>query len=103
MNKPLHPDQLRDLIPLNALSPRQLWELRARTVPLVLTAGEVLELDERHATTRYYLMAGKLLVSDVEGQQGLLAAGTPAALHSLLSERTREVRALDASGHRVVW
>ena len=52
MNKPLHPDQLRDLIPLNALSPRQLWELRARTVPLVLTAGEVLELDERHATTR---------------------------------------------------
>ena len=95
MNKPLHPDQLRDLIPLNALSPRQLWELRARTVPLVLTAGEVLELDERHATTRYYLMAGKLLVSDVEGQQGLLAAGTPAALHSLLSERTREVRALE--------
>ena len=40
-------------------------------------------------------MAGKLLVSDVEGQQGLLAAGTPAALHSLLSERTREVRALE--------
>ncbi len=95
MNKPLHPDQLRDLIPLNALSSRQLWELRARTVPLVLTAGEVLELDERHATTRYYLMSGKLLVSDVEGQQGLLAAGTPAALHSLLSERTREVRALE--------
>jgi len=95
MNKPLHPDQLRDLIPLNALSSRQLWELRARTVPLVLTAGEVLELDERHAATRYYLMAGKLLVSDVEGQQGLLAAGTPAALHSLLSERTREVRALE--------
>ena len=61
----------------------------------VLTAGEVLELDERHATTRYYLMSGKLLVSDVEGQQGLLAAGTPAALHSLLSERTREVRALE--------
>ena len=58
MNKPLHPDQLRDLIPLNALSPRQLWELRARTVPLVLTAGEVLELDERRATTRYYLMSG---------------------------------------------
>jgi rhodanese-related sulfurtransferase len=94
MNKPLHPDQLRNLVPLDGLSPRQLWELRVRIAPLVLTAGQVLQLGST-AATRHYLMSGSLLLSDSDGQQTRLVAGTPAALHSLAVSQLDEVRALE--------
>lgn len=42
MNKPLHPGQLRSLTPLNALSSRQLQELRKQLIPQPLLAGELL-------------------------------------------------------------
>lgn len=53
MNKPLHPDQLRNLVPLNGLSPRQLWELRVRIVPLALAPGQLLDLVDVLSSKRH--------------------------------------------------
>lgn len=95
MNKPLHPDQLRNLVPLNGLSPRQLWELRVRIVPLVLAPGQLLDLGDELSSKRHYLMAGSLLLTDHDGQQTRLVAGTSAALYSLAAGRLVEARALN--------
>src|SRR3546814_6647857 len=89
MNKPLHPDQLRNLVPLNGLSPRQLWELRVRIVPLALAPGQLLDLVDELSSKRHYLMSGSLLLTDHDGQQTRLVAGTSAALHSLAAGRLR--------------
>lgn len=94
MNKPLHPDQLRNLVPLDGLSPRQLWELRVQIAPLALAAGQILQLGSTSAT-RHYLMSGSVLFIDSDGQQRRLVAGTPAALHSLSPSQLGEVRALE--------
>ena len=95
MNKPLHPEQLRNLAPLNGLSPRQLWELRVRIVPLALAPGQLLDLVDELSSKRHYLMSGSLLLTDHDGQPTRLVAGTSAALHSLAAGRLLEARALD--------
>ncbi|MDH2241397.1 cyclic nucleotide-binding domain-containing protein [Pseudomonas sp. GD03909] len=95
MNKPLHPDQLRNLVPLNALSPRQLWELRVRIVPVALVAGQLLESAGEQSSRRHYLISGSLLLTYGDGQQAQLVAGTPTALHSLAPSLLREARALE--------
>ena len=94
MNKPLHPDQLRNLVPLDGLSPRQLWELRVRIAPLALGAGQVLR-PESASSARHYLMSGSLLLIDRDGQQTRVVAGSPAALHSIALAQLVEVRALE--------
>ncbi|MBK3869778.1 cyclic nucleotide-binding domain-containing protein [Pseudomonas stutzeri] len=95
MNRPLHPDQLRKLVPLDGLSPRQLWQVRTRLIPCQLGAGQVLERDLGRGETHDYLLSGRLLLTGSDGQQTLLHAGTPAALHRLSLSLPGEVRALD--------
>ncbi|MCQ4325245.1 cAMP-binding protein [Stutzerimonas stutzeri] len=95
MNNPLHPDQLRNLIPLNTLSPRQLWELRARLAPQPLAAGQVLECAGAQPSARYFLLSGSLALVDDEGHESRLRAGTPAGCHSLPQFRLQHVRALE--------
>lgn len=95
MNKPLHPDQLRNLVPLNGLSPRQLWELRARLLSRPLRTGQVLETASDQIPMRHYLMSGRLLLIDAEGVESQLLADTPAALYGLSPGQLSEVRALD--------
>ncbi|WP_313054915.1 cyclic nucleotide-binding domain-containing protein [Pseudomonas lopnurensis] len=95
MNTPLHPEQLRNLIPLNALSPRQLWELRGRLVPQALAAGRLLERDGRQAPAHYFLLSGSLALVDDDGHETRLQAGTPASCHSLPHAHLRQVRALE--------
>lgn len=93
MNKPLHPDQLRNLVPLNELSTRQLWDLRARLQPAVLSAGQVFERGQ--GSTRDYLLTGRLLLVDCDGLESLLLEGSAEASHSLSPILLREVRAVD--------
>lgn len=81
MNKPLHPDQLRSLVPLNALSRRQLRELQDQLTPRPLLAGELLFGVQDSAATLFFLLSGELLLQAGDGRERRLVAGTAASCY----------------------
>ncbi|WP_312300459.1 cyclic nucleotide-binding domain-containing protein [Stutzerimonas nitrititolerans] len=96
MNKPLHPDQLRSLTPLNALSSRQLQELRTQLIPQPLLAGELLFGPDSAPTSSYFLLAGALALQHHDGEEQRLHAGTMESLHAFSAgSRVKRIRALD--------
>lgn len=96
MNKPLHPDQLRSLTPLNALSSRQLQELRTQLVPQPLLAGELLFGPNSTPTSSCFLLSGALGLRHDEGEERRLYAGTVESLHAFTADsRVNRIRALD--------
>lgn len=96
MNKPLHADQLRCLMPLNALSVRQLQELRNQLIPQPLLAGQLLFEAQSLATSSYFLLAGTLAFQDSEGEERRLQAGTAQSQHAFTAgSRLRQARALE--------
>jgi len=98
MNKPLLPDQLRSLTPLNALSPRRLQTLRQQLVPRQLHAGDLLFDPESAERLSYFLLTGALRMQSADGVQRRIAAGSPEGSHAFsASNRLNEVRALEAS------
>ncbi|MGQ7957345.1 cyclic nucleotide-binding domain-containing protein [Pseudomonas sp. SP16.1] len=100
MTEPLHPEQLRSLTPLNALSEQQWRELRLQLVPQPLLAGQVLFRRGDQARLTYYLLAGELELLAADGRSQRLLAGSEASCHPLSPglPRLHEARALtDAS------
>jgi len=96
MNKPLHPDQIRNLMPLNALSFRQLQELRTQLVPQPLSAGQLLFQAENPTAASYFLLTGTLAVQDSQGEERYVQAGTAQSRHAFTpSSRTHQARALE--------
>ena len=96
MNKPLNPEQVRSLTPLNALSQRQLQELRQQLVPQPLLAGELLFGPGRPSTASHFLLSGSLLLKDAAGEERLLRAGTAQSQHGFSpSPRVQEARAVE--------
>jgi len=97
MNKPLLPDPLRRLVPLNTLSPRQLQLLRHQLEHRTLSAGEIL-FDKSHPTdVTYFLLSGALAVCGPEGETSVVA-GSPESCHALTaSARLESARALEAA------
>lgn len=83
MNKPLSSDQLRCLIPLNALSPRQLRTLRDQLVAQTVPAGELLFDEQTGACSSYFLLTGQLCLSGPGGVKTTLFAGSPQSFHAL--------------------
>lgn len=98
MNKPLLPDQLRSLIPLNALSPRQLQTLRDQLIPRPLLANQVLFEGEAEAGSSYFLLTGSLSLQGPHGEPRRLVAGTPESCHVFaVGSRLNRVWALEDS------
>jgi CRP-like cAMP-binding protein len=97
MNKPLLPDPLRRLVPLNTLSARHLQQLRHQLEHRTLVAGEKL-FDEAHPTGKsYFLVSGTLAIHGSEGESSLVA-GSPESCHGIsASTRLNSVRALEAA------
>lgn len=78
MNTPVPPDQLRSLIPLNTLSPRQLEQLRGQSGPRLLLPGETLfDSAAGDAGITCFLLSGTLLMQGAEGGSCLMTAGSP--------------------------
>jgi len=103
MTKPLLPDQLRSLIPLNSLSPRQLRSLREQLVPRPLLAGDLLFDSEAAAGSSYFLLAGTLQMRSTGGELRRMAAGSPESCHAFAAGgRLSLVRALEDSSVLVV-
>lgn len=96
MTDPLNPEQLRSLTPLNVLSEQQWRELRGQLVPQPLLAGQLLFRLGDQARLTYYLLAGELLLTNAEGQQERLIAGSALSCHPLSPSlpRLHEARAL---------
>lgn len=100
MTEPLKPEQLRSLIPLNALSQPQWRELREQLVPQPLLAGQALFRQGDQARTTCYLLSGELLLRDAAGVEQRLVAGSVESCHPIAPSwpRTCEARAIsDAS------
>ena len=98
MNKPLLHDQLRSLIPLNALSPRRVQELRDQLTPRPLLAGELLFGDDTETGSSYFLLAGALSMQGPDGEQRRMVAGSPESCHAFnAGTRLSNVRALEDS------
>ncbi|WP_217474502.1 cyclic nucleotide-binding domain-containing protein [Stutzerimonas stutzeri] len=98
MTKPLFPDQLRSLIPLNSLSPRQLRSLREQLVPRPLLAGDLLFDSEVATGSSYFLLAGALSMRSADGDLQQLVAGSPESCHAFgTGGRLSQVRALTDS------
>lgn len=96
MNKPLRPDQLGSLIPLNALSPRRLQTLRAQLIPRLLLADELLFDDETDTGSCYFLLTGALSMFGQDGKQWRMAAGAAESCHAFgPGPRLSQVRALE--------
>lgn len=96
MNKPLNPDQLRSLTPLNALSLRQVRELRKQLVPQPLLAGQLLFERDDHSTASYFLLSGSLSLRDCRGEELLLQSGTPQSQYGFCAgSRVQQARALE--------
>lgn len=96
MNKPLHPHQLRSLTPLNALSLRQLQELRNQLVPQPLLAGQLLFGPDSPSASSYFLLAGTLSLQHDDGAERRLHAGTVQSLHAFSADsRIHQTRALE--------
>ncbi|MDH4585336.1 cyclic nucleotide-binding domain-containing protein [Pseudomonas sp. BN415] len=81
MSEPLNPQQLRSLVPLNALTDPQWRELRSQLVPQPLLAGQLLFRRGDQARLTWYLLSGELLLRDVEGIETRLEAGSEASCH----------------------
>ena len=102
MNKPLLPDQIRSLIPLNALSPRQLQSLRDQLIPRPLLANEWLFDNEAEAEAEagssYFLLTGSLSMQGPDGVARRMFAGSPESCHVFsASSRLNQARALEDS------
>jgi CRP-like cAMP-binding protein len=98
MNKPLLPDQLRSLVPLNALSPRRLQAFRDQLVPRPLLAGELLFDGEPAGEHSYFLLTGALSMLGPNGASRRLDAGSPESCHVFnAGSRLSQVRALEDS------
>lgn len=98
MNKPLLHDQLRSLIPLNALSSRGVQELRDQLTPRPLLAGELLFSDDTEAGFSCFLLAGALSIQGLDGKQRHMVAGSPESCHAFnVGTRLSKVRALEDS------
>lgn len=96
MNKPLSADQLRSLTPLNALSLRQVQELRKQLVPQPLLAGQILFAPDRRSTSSYFLLSGSLQLKDGNGEEQVLSAGTVQSQHGFAAgTRVQQARALE--------
>lgn len=96
MNKPLHTDQLLSLVPLKALSFRQLQELRHQLIPQPLLAGQLLFDGERSTTSSYFLLAGTLEVQNGEGEEEYLQAATVQSQYAFSAgPRMRQAKALE--------
>lgn len=75
MNTLLLPDRLGSLIPLNALSQRQLEQLRGQFEPRLLLPGQA--LFDGDAGMTCFLLSGTLLMQEAEGEHWLMRAGSP--------------------------
>ncbi|MND52900.1 Thiosulfate sulfurtransferase PspE precursor [compost metagenome] len=96
MSEALNPQQLRSLVPLNALSEQQWRELRAQLVPQPLLAGQLLFRRGDQARLTYYLLSGELLLRDAQGLEERVQAGSEAGCHPVSPSlpRLHEARAL---------
>lgn len=94
MSEPLNPQQLRSLVPLNALSAQQRRELRLQLVPQPLLAGQVLFRRGDQARLTYYLLSGELLLRDADGGETRLDAGSEASCHPISPSLPRLQEAL---------
>jgi CRP-like cAMP-binding protein len=83
MSEALNPQQLRSLVPLNALSEQQWRELRSQLVPQPLLAGQLLFRRGDQARLTYYLLSGELLLRDARGAEVLLEAGSESGCHPI--------------------
>ncbi|AOE84596.1 cyclic nucleotide-binding domain-containing protein [Pseudomonas sp. TCU-HL1] len=83
MSEPLTLQQLRSLVPLNALSEQQWRELRAQLVPQPLLAGQLLFRRGDQARLSYYLLSGELVLRDADGAEVRLEAGSEAGCHPI--------------------
>ncbi|MFC5695120.1 cyclic nucleotide-binding domain-containing protein [Pseudomonas sp. GCM10022186] len=96
MGEPLKPQQLRSLVPLNALSEEQWRELRPQLLPQPLLAGQLLFRRGDQARLTFYLLSGELLLRDAEGVESRLEAGSETSCHPISPSlpRLHEARAL---------
>ncbi|AHL76016.1 cAMP-binding protein [Stutzerimonas stutzeri] len=98
MNKPLLPDQVRRLTPLNALSPRQLQSLRDQLIPRPLLATEWLFDDKSEVGSSYFLLTGSLSMQGPDGVARRMFAGSPESCHVFSAgSRLLQVQALEDS------
>lgn len=82
MNTPLQPDQLRSLMPLNTLSPRQLEQLRDQLQPRLLLPGQVLFDSTRgEGGMTCFLLSGTLAMHGANDVCWQLSAGSPESCH----------------------
>ena len=104
MNTLLLPDQLRRLIPLNALSPRQLEQLRAQLESRLLLPGEVLfDSAVGYDGLTCFLLSGALLMECEDGDNWLLNATSPMGGRGFSpGARTSRVEAIQPSTVLVV-
>jgi len=103
MNKPLLPDSLRHLIPLNVLSPRQLQSFRAQLQPRSLKAAEWLFCDEACAGSRFYLLDGQLALYAADGGQRILVGGSAQSAHAFgVGSGVQRAQALDEASVLVI-
>lgn len=85
------PDQLRHLIPLNALSEENLAELERRTVIESVDAGETVFREGGTDNESIYLLSGSILLKSKElGSERLVDAGADAARYALAQLRPRQ-------------
>lgn len=98
MNKPLLPDQLRSLIPLNTLSQRQLEQLRGQLAPRFLLAGQSLFDSDNDKAVTCFLLSGTLALQAPNGQHWQMSAGSPESCHGLtLGARLSRAEAVEAA------
>ncbi|KJH81598.1 cyclic nucleotide-binding domain-containing protein [Pseudomonas sp. KSR10] len=103
MNKPLLPDQIRSLTPLNALSPRQLQSLRDQLIPRPLLANQWLFDGETELGSSYFLLTGSLSMQGADGVAWRMFAGSPESCHVFSAgSRLIQVQALEDSSVLVV-
>ena len=98
MNTPLLLEQLRCLIPLNTLSPRQLEQLRGQAERRLLLPGQVLfERADSDTDMTCFLLSGALSMEQ-DGERWLMNAGSPASCRSFApGPRLSRVEATQAS------
>ncbi|WP_271411733.1 cyclic nucleotide-binding domain-containing protein [Pseudomonas sp. Q1-7] len=94
MSEPLTPQQLRSLVPLNALTDQQWRELRTQLVPQPLLAGQLLFRRGDQARITWYLLSGELLLRDAAGVDTRLEAGSEAGCHPVSTSLPRLHEAL---------